>query len=294
MKTLRAIRLFQQEDGLPVDGRVSSGLLRYMQNLARPGPPATPSKSAAAAPPRAALPRPQPPPATAKRPAAAPALAASAPKPQAPTTPTPTPRPATPPTPVSAPAAAARAPAPPAAAPARAAAPETPPPAAPAPRVAAAAPAPPASAAPAATSAAPPAPAATPAKPASAAPAAQVAAKPAAAESPAQAAGEKAPSIHFAPGSAELTEPVKAELDKLAGRLAKSNELRLQLYAYYAGATEAQAEQARLLSYRRSLNVRDYLINQGVSDERIGLRLLGSKPPDDGSANRVDPVFIAK
>ena len=62
----------------------------------------------------------------------------------------------------------------------------------------------------------------------------------------------------------------------------------------YAAGTEAQAEQARLLSYTRSLNVRSYLIEQGVSAERIGVRLLGIKLPDNGPPDRVDPVIITK
>ena len=125
----------------------------------------------------------------------------------------------------------------------------------------------------------------------------QVASKPPAAptpgESPSAVAGEKPPSINFAPGSSDLTDRARAELNKLAVRMQSSASLRLLLYAYAAG-TEAQAEAARLLSFTRALNVRSYLISQGVSAERIGVRLMGNKVPGNGPADRVDPQFTTK
>jgi outer membrane protein OmpA-like peptidoglycan-associated protein len=246
-KTIRAIRLFQQENGVPVDGRASSGLLQYMQNLSH-RPSSAPKSQAAATVPQAPV-------------AAVPEVPAVT-EPQAPV------------------AAVPEAPA--------AAVPEAP--AAAVPQASAVTVVPVAK--PSAT--APPASAQTSAEPESTAPAAaQLAANPPAAAVPGESAGEKLPSIIFAPRSADLTDQAKLELDRLAARLAKNAELHVQLMAYAAGS-EAQAEQARLLSYRRSLNVRDYLIGQHVAAGDIDVRLRGIKLPDNGPPDRVDPVIIAK
>lgn len=214
-----------------------------------------------------------------------PAAAAAGPAPT-PVTPAPTPSPAImlapPPAPASPPAVAAAPPPP--AAPPRAVTPA--PLAAPAP----VAPPPAPSAAPAA--APPPAASATPAAPPAAPP-------PAAASNPAnQQTALLAPppvaapagtggvvTLAFEPGKSEL--PVqKAALEALAKRLATSEE-RIQIRAYASASGTDAASGARRLSLSRALQVRAYLIDQGIRSTRIDVRALGA-PTDGGPADRVE------
>ena len=110
---------------------------------------------------------------------------------------------------------------------------------------------------------------------------------------PGEPAGEKALSLNFGPGAADLTDAAKSELGKFAGDLKKNGDLRLQLVAYAAG-TEAEASQARRLALTRALAVRSYLIEQGVSSVRMDVRALGNKVENGGPADRVDLVLIGK
>ena len=246
-----------------------------------PAPPA-PSAEKSSTPPAAPLPAAKPavaPPAPAAVAVAVPSVAV----------PTPSPRPPAP----AAPAQLAEA--------TPAAEPPTPPvlpaskiataPAAPAAR---AAPAAPVSRAASAPSPSPPLAAAKPApsKPAPPAPETQLASKP-----PAAALASVAPgvdlSIPFTASAADLSSTAKEELGKLADRLKKNQELRLQLVAYAAGS-EAEASQARRLSLSRALAVRGYLFDQGVGASRMDVRALGNKLEGGGSADRVDLVVVGK
>jgi len=104
--------------------------------------------------------------------------------------------------------------------------------------------------------------------------------------------GEKALSVSFDSGAAELTEGAKAELGRLAVTLKKTSDQRLQVVAYAAG-TDAEASQARRLALSRALVVRSYLIEQGIASARMDVRALGNKIESDGPADRVDLVLIA-
>jgi len=225
----------------------------------------------------------------------------------------PTARPAPTPAPVTAaaPAAPARPPAPVAAAPARprAAAPTPPPSVAPAPTkqpapardVAAATPAPPT---PAPAPRARPEPvraATTETSPSRSAPPAPVVAPPPTPAAPSQTAALPPPAVAqrrgearvaFPAGGTDLPSSARSELDRVAGRLAADEALRLQLNAYAAGEGD-QSSQARRLSLSRALAVRAYLIDKGVRSTRLDVRALG-QPQDDGPADRVDLVVVGR
>jgi outer membrane protein OmpA-like peptidoglycan-associated protein len=138
-----------------------------------------------------------------------------------------------------------------------------------------------------------PAPGAAPAvaRPQSATPP-QLAAKPSALPvMPSASSGEKALSLSFDSGAAELTDAAKGELGKLAASLKKSSDQRLQVVAYAAG-TDAEASRARRLALSRALAVRSYLIEQGVGSARMDVRALGNKIEGGGPADRVDLMLI--
>ena len=98
--------------------------------------------------------------------------------------------------------------------------------------------------------------------------------------------------IAFDLDSANLPEAAKADLEALATRLVKEENLRVQLLAY-ASSTEQGASQARRLSLSRALAVRSYLIEQGVRSTRMDVRALGDKS-EETPADRVDLVLVMR
>lgn len=145
-----------------------------------------------------------------------------------------------------------------------------------------------------AVSAQPPAPAtaASVATPAPApAPAAQVAALPSPAPAAASSGGDTM-SILFTGDAARLPDTARPALEKLAARLETDEGLGLQLLAY-ADGDDASASKARRLSLSRALEVRKFLMDQGVRSTRIEVRALGNKS-DGGPADRVDAILVAR
>jgi outer membrane protein OmpA-like peptidoglycan-associated protein len=120
-----------------------------------------------------------------------------------------------------------------------------------------------------------------------------VAAKPPASAIPSESRGDKALSLNFGSGSADLGADSKGDLNKIVDALKKNGDLRIQLIAYAAGS-EDQASQARRLSLSRALAVRSYLFDQGVSASRMDVRALGNKVEGGGPADRVDIVMLNK
>lgn len=98
--------------------------------------------------------------------------------------------------------------------------------------------------------------------------------------------------VPFATDSSHLPESARAELDRLAQRMDKDENLNLQLMAYAAG-DEANASKARRLSLSRALEVRKYLMEMGVRSTRIEVRALGNKV-EGGAADRVDAMLVAR
>lgn len=100
-------------------------------------------------------------------------------------------------------------------------------------------------------------------------------------------------SVVFAGESARLPDTSHAELDRLVKRMQKDDGLALQLLAYAEG-DEANASKARRLSLSRALEVRKYLMEQGLRSTRIEVRALGNKLEGRGPADRVDAVLVSR
>ena len=78
----------------------------------------------------------------------------------------------------------------------------------------------------------------------------------------------------------------ESELLRLAGYLIQNQAQRVVLYAHAGDGGQASSD-ARRLSLSRALAVRTFLVDKGVSVDRIYLRPLGSGI-DDGPPDRVD------
>lgn len=93
-------------------------------------------------------------------------------------------------------------------------------------------------------------------------------------------------SLAFGADSFELSDNARRQLDQVIAAMGRDDSLRIQLQAYAQG-DGANASKARRLSLSRALQVRSYLIDQGVRSTRIDVRALGSNVPS-GPADRVD------
>ena len=100
-------------------------------------------------------------------------------------------------------------------------------------------------------------------------------------------------SMVFDPDSPRLGERARADLQVLAKRMLKNEDLGLQVLAYAAGDEES-ASKARRLSLSRALEVRKVLMDLGVRSTRIEVRALGNKQDGRGPADRVDAVLVAR
>jgi outer membrane protein OmpA-like peptidoglycan-associated protein len=94
--------------------------------------------------------------------------------------------------------------------------------------------------------------------------------------------------INFPPGTAEPSADVAAALQSLAGDLtnelqAKSGRLLLQAFA---GTPGDKSSEARRLSLKRALAVRQLLIDSGVPSDKIDVRAMGGIT-DGGKPDRV-------
>ena len=92
--------------------------------------------------------------------------------------------------------------------------------------------------------------------------------------------------LPFDGDSAELSEPVQAELRSLANSLRANDASRIQVLGFASSEGSSQ-DLARKLALSRALKVRTFLIDAGVPSARIQVRSLGDKA-EGGPANRVD------
>ncbi|MDA8231035.1 MAG: OmpA family protein [Magnetospirillum sp.] len=97
-------------------------------------------------------------------------------------------------------------------------------------------------------------------------------------------------SIVFPADAVQLPNNADADLTALAQKMAKDESLNLQLLAYAQG-DESNISKARRLSLSRALEVRKYLMEQGIRSTRIDVRALGNKIEGDGPPDRVDAVL---
>ncbi|HLO76789.1 MAG TPA: OmpA family protein, partial [Magnetospirillum sp.] len=116
---------------------------------------------------------------------------------------------------------------------------------------------------------------------------------PAAAPAPAVSSRGDVLTVPFAGESSSLSESSLADLDRLVKRMKKDEGLSLQLMAYAEG-DDANASKARRTSLSRALEVRKYLMEQGLRATRIEVRALGNKVEGGGPADRVDAVLVSR
>jgi len=79
-------------------------------------------------------------------------------------------------------------------------------------------------------------------------------------------------------------------LDRLAASL-RGGDDRIQLRAFGGSAVD-RTHAARRLALRRALSVRNYLMDQGIDQQRITVRAMGGAT-DGGPSDRVDVVYPA-
>ncbi len=97
--------------------------------------------------------------------------------------------------------------------------------------------------------------------------------------------------VDFVGASTRLTPDAERRLTSLAATMTEGGG-RLQLKAH-AGGTGETRRSARRLSLSRALEVRSFLIEQGIRSTRIDVRALG-RPEDDGPSERVDVVLLTR
>lgn len=78
----------------------------------------------------------------------------------------------------------------------------------------------------------------------------------------------------FEPAQLITGEAQRLELDTLAQRMKDEPVLRIALNSY-ASPREGMLNEARRISLKRAMDVRNYLIGKGVAKERINVRALG-------------------
>ena len=94
--------------------------------------------------------------------------------------------------------------------------------------------------------------------------------------------------IIFDRTAADLRGDAEDMLDQVAASL-RGNAVRIQLRAFGGGVAE-RTHTARRLALRRALSVRNYLMDQGIDQERITVRAMGGSS-DSGPTDRVDIVL---
>ena len=88
------------------------------------------------------------------------------------------------------------------------------------------------------------------------------------------------------PGSSEISSSARAKLLHMAQSLRDTPMARIEIRAYSPVKGESESDPRRL-SLARWLAVRDYLVQNGVADERIDGRALGSAPTEP-NADRIE------
>jgi outer membrane protein OmpA-like peptidoglycan-associated protein len=98
--------------------------------------------------------------------------------------------------------------------------------------------------------------------------------------------------VLFPSGASKFADADKPQLRQLVDRMLKDDSLRVELVAYAEG-TDATANKARSLSLTRAQSIRGYLIDQGLRNSRVDMRVLGHKVKE-GNPDRVDIVVLKK
>jgi outer membrane protein OmpA-like peptidoglycan-associated protein len=94
-------------------------------------------------------------------------------------------------------------------------------------------------------------------------------------------------SIKFLESETELPIAVQGDLKKVAENLKKNPAKRLTITGY-ASSTDEVGSEARLVSLTRALEIRTFLVDNGIDKTRINVKAMGNKGAGSGSADRVD------
>lgn len=141
---------------------------------------------------------------------------------------------------------------------------------------------------------APTAPSSTVKAPAAKAPAAkQVASAAPQPSMPAPKASAKGLSVAFGTDDKTLPASADTELQSLVGKLKADEHLRVELLAYASSDDNRSSAKARRLSLSRALEVRSYLIGQGIASTRMDVRALGDQAPNE-PRDRVDITLVTR
>jgi outer membrane protein OmpA-like peptidoglycan-associated protein len=97
--------------------------------------------------------------------------------------------------------------------------------------------------------------------------------------------------LRFAPGGTEIGAAGKHALEALATKLKADPSLRLELVAYASGGA-AETIEARRLSLQRAIDVRAFLVAQGVRGASMTVRAMGNRDAGSGPADRVDLLVL--
>ncbi|WP_193184000.1 OmpA family protein [Nisaea sediminum] len=125
-------------------------------------------------------------------------------------------------------------------------------------------------------------------------PARQVASAPAAPKAPAPAASANsaAISVVFEADSKTLPGNASGTLGTIAAKMKANGELRVELKAYATSGDRSEAK-ARRLSLSRALEVRSFLIREGIASTRMDVRALGDRAPG-APGDRVDLTLVER
>lgn len=96
--------------------------------------------------------------------------------------------------------------------------------------------------------------------------------------------------VLYAADESDLPEDAKPELEALARKLLRQEGTQIQVLAYAHGE---ESGPARRLALSRAIEVRDYLIGQGLRSTRMDVQALGNDVPD-GPSDRVDIQAAAR
>jgi len=95
--------------------------------------------------------------------------------------------------------------------------------------------------------------------------------------------------VHFAVGSADLSEAGVRELTAFAAKLEPFPDRSVHVVGYSEATGVEQAD--RWLSERRARSVASFLVSQGISSDRVSLQGLGAEAPP-GSAPQADRRLV--
>ncbi len=98
--------------------------------------------------------------------------------------------------------------------------------------------------------------------------------------------------ITFPSGATKFADTDKAQLKSLVDKMLNDQSMRVELVAYAEG-TDATANKARGLSLSRAQSIRGYLIDQGLRNSRVDMRVLGHKVKE-GNPDRVDIIVLKR